>query len=238
MQLKKTDLHLRPKETPVIKGLRTSYRVGDLLNVNCSTSARDAQLKWFLNDEQLNANYLIPYGGLHQANQSTSNQVASASYESLPHHLSNVYYNNGLVAHALKRRTFSIQNTFTTPIADNQRLSGVRRSLASNNINSNPNGSNSPNSPNSHQSTYANLNHQLNSLTNGLSSLNQLDDNQILGLQMPLLQQHFQVDVKLKCVAIMHKQVAQLEQSLKIITENHDLTRMSQSSVAYSIVRK
>lgn len=156
--------------------------------------------------------------------------MASVSYESLPHQLNNVYYNNGLVAHALKRRTFSIQNTFTTPVADNQRLNGVRRSLVSNS------------NQNSQPTAYAHLTHQLNSLTNlnGLNSLNQANENQVLGLQMPLLQQHFQVDVKLKCVAILHKQVAQLEQSLKIITENHELARMSQSSVAFShsIVRK
>ena len=130
----------------------------------------------------------------------------------MPHQLNNVYYNNGLVAHALKRRTFSIQNT----ASDNHRLNGVRRSLA---LNSN----------NNNQPTYTHLNHHL---TN-------LDENQILGLQLPLQQQHFQFDVKLKCVAIIHKQVAQLEQSLKIITENQDLARMQSSTAfAYSIVRK
>lgn len=183
----KTDLYFRQKETPVIKGLRTSYRVGELLNVNCSTTARDAQLKWYLNDEQINSNYLIPYTSLYQTNQSisNSNQVASL-YESLPHQLTNIYYNNGL-AHALKRRTFSIQNTAAT---DNQRLNGIRRSLASNN--------------NNHHATYA---AHLNQLTNSLN----VDENQILGLQMPLQQHHFQFDFKLKCVAIMYKQVPFLD---------------------------
>lgn len=201
--LKPPDLFLRQKETPVIKGLRTSYRVGDLLNVNCSTSARDAQLKWYLNDEPISSSFLIPYTGLHQPNQSNSaNQVASL-YESLPHQLSNVYYNNGLVAHALKRRTFSIQNTFTAAATADagQRVSGGRRSLASNGI--------------GYHSAYAHLNHHpslsaLASLNNGL-----LDENQILGLQMPLQQQHFQVDVKLKCVAIMYKQVSGLMRPLR-----------------------
>ena len=182
------DLLLRQKETPVIKGLRTSYRVGDLLNVNCTTSARDAQLKWYLNDEPISSNFLIPYTGLHQPNQSVGSNPMASLYESLPHQLSNVYYNNGLVAHALKRRTFSIQNTFTAAAtADNghQRLNGVRRSLASN----------------GYHSAYAHLNHPLAGL---------LDESQVLGLQMPLQQQHFQVDVKLKCVAIMYKQVSGL----------------------------
>lgn len=206
---------MRQKETPIIKGLRTNYKQGDLLNINCSTAARDSQLKWFINDEQINPSYLIPYTGHHQINQTNSNQI-SALYESLPHQLNNVYYNNGVVAHALKRRTFSIQNSAITT-DNNQRLAatGFRRSIISNN---NQNNLNNP------QSTYAHAN-------------GNLEEHQILGLQMPLLQQHFQMDVKLKCVAIQYKQVASLEQSLKIWSENQDYSRM-QSSVAfaYSIV--
>lgn len=166
--------------------------------MNCTTSARDAQLKWYLNDEPISSSFLIPYTALHQPNQSnTANQVASL-YESQPHQLSNVYYNNGLVAHALKRRTFSIQNTFTAAsTADaGQRQSGGRRSLV-------------PNGLGGYNAAYAHPNHPslsaLASLSGGL-----LEENQILGLQMPLQQQHFQMDVRLKCVATIYKQVSEL----------------------------
>ncbi|CAG2175226.1 unnamed protein product, partial [Oppiella nova] len=49
------------RETPVIKGVKQKYNVNDVLNVNCSTAAHDSQLKWFVNDDQVNSSQLVRY---------------------------------------------------------------------------------------------------------------------------------------------------------------------------------
>ena len=41
----------RTKEAPIITGAapRSKYRIGDWINLNCSTSADDVHLKWYIN---------------------------------------------------------------------------------------------------------------------------------------------------------------------------------------------
>ena len=52
------DLVLQQTETPTIDGMKSSYRVGDLLHLNCSTRSKDAQLKWYIDEEQVRKSIL------------------------------------------------------------------------------------------------------------------------------------------------------------------------------------
>jgi len=48
------DWSLQPeRETPIIKGVKQKYHVSDVLNMNCTSNAHDAQLKWFVNDDEV-----------------------------------------------------------------------------------------------------------------------------------------------------------------------------------------
>lgn len=46
------ELFLPQEETPVITGGKVAgYRVGDTLNLTCTTVSSNAQLHWFVNDQ-------------------------------------------------------------------------------------------------------------------------------------------------------------------------------------------
>jgi hypothetical protein len=53
------DWSLQPnRETPRIKGVKQSYHVNDVLNVNCTTNAHDAQLKWYIINVEVRNNIM------------------------------------------------------------------------------------------------------------------------------------------------------------------------------------
>ena len=39
----------RTREAPMITGGKSRYKIGDWINLNCSTSADDVHLKWYIN---------------------------------------------------------------------------------------------------------------------------------------------------------------------------------------------
>ncbi|XP_054169260.1 uncharacterized protein LOC128966434 [Oppia nitens] len=49
------------KDTPIILGVQQKYNVNDVLAVNCSSVAQGAQLKWLINDQQVNSSQTIRY---------------------------------------------------------------------------------------------------------------------------------------------------------------------------------
>ncbi|XP_054169259.1 uncharacterized protein LOC128966433 [Oppia nitens] len=56
------DWSIQPnRETPIIKGVKQSYNVNEVLNVNCTTNAVEAQLKWYVMNVEVNETNLIRY---------------------------------------------------------------------------------------------------------------------------------------------------------------------------------
>jgi hypothetical protein len=49
----------RTKEAPIITGGRSKYRIGDWINLNCSTSADDVHLKWYINGNDVRRQQFI-----------------------------------------------------------------------------------------------------------------------------------------------------------------------------------
>nr|XP_040574662.1 cell adhesion molecule 2-like [Lepeophtheirus salmonis] len=51
-----------PKFPPKIKGINSSYRSGDLVEINCTSSDSKpaAKLTWFMNGEPIQSNYALP----------------------------------------------------------------------------------------------------------------------------------------------------------------------------------
>lgn len=61
---KQISVHLLPENEPVITGGKDTYKVGDIVNLNCTSAASrpKTQLRWWINDEVANPEYLIgPY---------------------------------------------------------------------------------------------------------------------------------------------------------------------------------
>ncbi|XP_057365342.2 uncharacterized protein LOC130686064 [Daphnia carinata] len=52
-----------PKKRPTITGGKSSYRAGDLVDVNCTSAASKpaANIRWFINERKANANYIRQY---------------------------------------------------------------------------------------------------------------------------------------------------------------------------------
>ena len=57
-----TELFLPQEETPLITGGKAAgYRVGDTLNLTCSTVSTNAQLHWFVNDQVVSGVHSIRF---------------------------------------------------------------------------------------------------------------------------------------------------------------------------------
>ncbi|XP_037791766.1 uncharacterized protein LOC119587087 [Penaeus monodon] len=52
-----------PEHDPHISGMRTKYHVGDLVQVNCTSSPSKpaAALMWYINDKQADSGFLVDY---------------------------------------------------------------------------------------------------------------------------------------------------------------------------------
>ena len=62
-----------PAHPPVILGAESHYDPGDFLHLNCSSyeSRPAADLTWYINDQQVNINLLLPYYGCHVVSRLT-----------------------------------------------------------------------------------------------------------------------------------------------------------------------
>ncbi|OTF77806.1 chromatin assembly factor I P60 subunit-like protein [Euroglyphus maynei] len=58
----KKDWSLLPNlRQPIITGMKKNFRLDEILNLNCTTTMKNAQLKWFINQIPANENDLIHY---------------------------------------------------------------------------------------------------------------------------------------------------------------------------------